>query len=159
MRRWVKWTLGGIVLAMVAFGILAGVTGYYFFRHLETGNATEAATLKQFEAIRARFPERQPLVEIINPQTGDVRINRLTHPEGREATTLHVLTWKAEDGERLQTELPLWLMRFSSFNVLSKLGVLPAKYRLVVHDIERYGPGIVADYRRPGQSFVLIWAE
>jgi len=37
--------------------------------------------------------------------------------------------------------------------------VTPSKYRLVVHDIERYGPGIVADYRRPGQSHVLIWAE
>jgi hypothetical protein len=141
------------------FLVLAGVGGYYVFRHLETGTATEAVTLKEFDAIRARFPERLPLVEIINPQAGDIRINKLTHPEGREATTLHVLTWKAADGEKFQTDVPLWLMRFSSVNVLSRLGVTPSKYRLVVHDIERYGPGIVADYRRPGHSHVLIWAQ
>jgi hypothetical protein len=159
MRPWVKWTLGGILLAIVTFGILAGIGGYYVLRHLETARATEADTLKQFEAIRARFPERQPLVEIINPQAGDIRINRLTHPEGRQATVLHVLSWKAEEGQRLETDLPLWLMRFSSVNVLSKLGVMPSKYRLVVRDIEQYGPGIVADYRRPGESLVLIWVE
>ena len=71
-----------------------------------------------------------------------------------------MLTWnRSEGGEKLQTDVPLWLMRFSSFNILSKLGVTPSKYRLVVHDIEVYGPGIVADYRRPGQSNVLIWAQ
>ena len=160
MRKWVKWTLAGFVGVIVMFLIVAGVGGYYVFRHLETGQAAEAATLKEFDAIRARFPERLPLVEIVNPQAGDIRINRLTHPEGREATTLHVLTWNEnEGGEKFQTDVPLWLMRFSSFNILSKIGVTPSKYRLVVHDIEVYGPGIVADYRRPGQSHVLIWAQ
>ena len=160
MRKWVKWTLAGFVGVIVLFLVVAGVGGYYVFRHLETSEATEAVILKEFDAIRARFPERLPLVEIINPQAGDIRVNKLVHPEGREATTLHVLTWnRDEGGEKLQTDVPLWLMRFSSFNILSKLGVTPSKYRLVVHDIERYGPGIVADYRRPGQSHVLIWAE
>ena len=160
MRKWVKWTLAAFVGLIVLILIAGGVGGYYVFRHLETSQTTEAVILKEFDAIRARFPERLPLVEIVNPQAGDIRINKLTHPEGREATTLHVLTWnRDEGGEKLQTDVPLWLMRFSSVNILSKLGVTPSKYRLVVHDIERYGPGIVADYRRPGQSHVLIWAE
>ena len=160
MRRWVKWTLAGFVGVIVLFLVVAGVGGYYVFRHLETSQTTETATLEQFDAIRKKFPERPPLVEIINPQAGDIRINKSTHPDGVEATTLHVLTWnRDEGGEKLQTDVPLWLMRFSSFNILSKLGVTPSKYRLVVHDIERYGPGIVADYRRPGQSHVLIWAQ
>ena len=160
MRKWVKWTLAAFVGLIVLILIAGGVGGYYVFRHLETSQTTEAVILKEFDAIRARFPERLPLVEIVNPQAGDIRINKLTHPEGREATTLHVLTWnRDEGGEKLQTDVPLWLMRFSSVNILSKLGVTPSKYRLVVHDIERYGPGIVADYRRPGKSHVLIWAE
>ena len=159
MRKWVKWTLAAFVGVIVLFLVVAGVGGYYVFRHLETSQTTETVVLKEFDAIRARFPERLPLVEIINPQAGDIRINKLTHPEGREATTLHVLTWEGGDDQKLQTDVPLWLMRFSSFNVLSKLGVTPSKYRLVVRDIERYGPGIVADYRRPGHSHVLIWTE
>ena len=154
-----KWTLGGVLAALIAFGVLAGTGAYYFLRHLETGKAGEAETLKQFEGIRARFPERPPLVEIINPQAGDVRVNRLVHPEGRRPTDLHVLTWEAENGQRLETDVPLWLMRFSSLNVLSRLGIAPSRYRLTVQDIIRYGPGIVVDFRRPGQNHVLVWVE
>jgi hypothetical protein len=159
MRRWLKWTLLGIVTAIVGFCILAGVGGYYFLRHLETGTTTEAATLKQFDTVRARFGERAPLVEILNAETGDIRLNKTRHPDGKEARTLHFLTWEAESGRQLTTDLPLWLMRFSSYNVLSKLGITPSKYRLVVADIERYGPGIVAEFRRPGRNHVLLWTE
>ena len=59
----------------------------------------------------------------------------------------------------MEAELPLWLMRFSTLNVLSKLGIAPEKFRLSAQDVVRYGPGIVADYRRPGQSHVLIWVD
>lgn len=159
MRRWVKWTLLAFVAACVAFAALAGVGAYYFLRNLETGTSTEAAVLKEFDSIKGRYPERPPLVEILNAQTGDIRLNKLRHPENREASTLHILTWEADGGQQLQTDVPLWLMRFSTLNVLSKLGVTPGKYRLVVQDLVRYGPGIVADYRRPGETNVLIWLD
>ena len=159
LPKWLKWTLIGLAVAFVLFAALAGVGGYYFFRHLETDTSTEAATAKQVESIKARFPERLPLVEIINPQAGDIRLNKTRHPEGKEATTLHVVTWEAESGRKLETDFPLWLMRFSSYNILSKLGITPSKYRLVVADIEHYGPGIVAEFKRPGVNYVLIWAQ
>ncbi len=159
MRTWVKWTLAGVALALGAFAALAGTGAYYFLRHLETRRAAEADTLREFDALRARFGPREPLVTLTDARAGVVRIHRAPHPEGRRATTLHVLTWNAEDGERLQADLPLWLMRFSTVNILSQLGVAPAEFRLTLDDVERYGPGIVADYRRPGQSHVLIWVE
>ena len=147
----------GVVI--VGFSALAGTAAYFVFRNLETRSATEAETLRDFDGIRARFGARQPLVEIVNPQAGDIRVNRLVHPEGRRVNTLHVLTWNVDDGELLRTEAPLWLMRFSTVNVLSTVGVAPAKFRLTVQDVERYGPGIVVDYRRAGQNHVLIWVE
>ena len=159
MRRWLKWTLLAFALAVGVFVVLAGVGGYYFLRHLETADSNEADALKRIESIRGRFPERPPLVEIVNPQAGDIRINKQTHPERKEATVLHVFTWNAEDGEKLETDVPLWLMRFSSVNVLSRLGLAPSRYRLVVADIERYGPGLVALYKRPGHSHVLVWVQ
>jgi hypothetical protein len=159
LPKWLKWTLVAIAAAFVLFAAIAGTGAYFFLRHLETGQAAEAETLKQVASIRARFPDRQPLVEIVNAAAGDIRINKLVHPEGRRATTLHVLTWEGHSDRKLQTDLPLWLMRFSSYNVLSRLGITPSKYRLVVADIERYGPGIVAEFRRPGENHVLIWAE
>jgi hypothetical protein len=50
-------------------------------------------------------------------------------------------------------------MRFSTLNILSSLGVAPDQFRLTVVEIERYGPGLVVDYRRPAQTHVLIWVE
>lgn len=159
MRTWVKVTIGTVVLAAVAFAALAGTGAYYFMRHLEVRSTPEADTLREFDAIRARYGTREPLVTLVKPEAGDIRLNRTDHPQGLRASTLHVLTWTSDDGKRLQTDVPLWLMRFSTVNVLSKLGVAPDKFRLTVHDVERYGPGIVADYRRPGRNHALIWVE
>ena len=59
----------------------------------------------------------------------------------------------------VRTEVPLWLMRFSSVNILSQLGVAPERFRLTVSDIQRYGPGIVVDYGSRGTSRVLVWVD
>ena len=159
MRTWVKVTLGGVVAVAVGFMILAGAGAYYAFRHLDTRTATETETKSDFESVRTRFTGRAPMVEVVNLSAGDVKVNRLQHPEGRRATTVHVLTWTGDDKTLLRTDVPLWLMRFSSVNVLSHLGIAPAKYRLTVEDLARFGPGIVVDYPQPGRSHVLIWLE
>jgi hypothetical protein len=159
MRTWAKVTIGAVAIAVVGFAVFAGTSAYLVLRHLDKRTATEAETRKDFDAVRARFTGRPPLVEIVNPQAADIRLNRLTHPGGRRVDTLHVLTWNVDDGELLRTDAPLWLMKFSSINILSQLGIAPARFRLTVEDIERYGPGIVVDFSRPGKNHVLIWAE
>jgi hypothetical protein len=159
MRTWLKVSLWGVALAVLAFAALAGTGAYYFLRHLETGSAVEADTLKEFDTIRAKYGSREPLIALIKPEAGDIKITRAAHPQGVRASTIHVLTWTAEDGDRMRADLPLWLMRFSSVNILSRLGVAPDKFRLTVEDVARYGPGVIADYRRPGHSHALIWVE
>ena len=159
MRTWVKATLGGVALLLLGLGVLAGTSAYFVMRHLDVRPAREADTAARFEAVKARFSGRAPLIEIVGPGPGDLRVQRPDRPDGRRVTTLHVLTWNAEDEELFQTEVPLWLMRFSTLNVLSKLGVAPERFRLTVNDIERYGPGLIADYHRPGQTRVMIWAD
>jgi hypothetical protein len=159
MRRWVKWTLGGLALCVLAFMAFAATGGYYVMRNLEVRKAPEADTLKEFDVIKARYGAREPLVTLVKPEAGDIRLSRTTHPQGLKASTIHVLTWTAEEGDRMQADIPLWLMRFSSLNILSRLGVAPDKFRLTAQDVERYGPGIVVDYRKPGHSVVLIWVE
>lgn len=159
MRTWVKVTIAGVAVAVVGFAALAGTGAYYVFRHMDTRSASEADTRREFGAIRTRFTGRPPLIEIINPQTADIRVNRLAHPDGRRVDTIHVLTWNVDDADLLRTDVPLWLMRFSSVNILSQLDVAPEKFRLTVEDVRRYGPGIVVDYGRPGRQHVLIWVE
>ena len=159
MRTWVKVTLVSVAVMAIGFIALAGTGAYYFFRHLDTRTATEADTKGDFEAVRVRFTGRPPLVEIRNLKSGDLTVNRLVHPQGHRAATVHVLTWSPDEGKLLRTDLPLWLMRFSSINVLSRLGIAPEKFRLTAEDLAKYGPGIVVDYRRPGSDQVLIWLE
>jgi hypothetical protein len=158
MRTWVKASLIGLITVVVGLMLLAGTGAYFFLRHLETRTASEEAAKQDFEAVRTRFTGRAPMIEVGDIQKGDLKIQRTAHPEGRRADTLHVITWEHE-GELLKTDVPLWLMRFSSVNVLSHLGVAPSKYRLTVEDLKRFGPGIVVDYRRPGKNQVIIWLE
>ena len=159
MRTWVKVSIAGAAVVVLAVLVLGGTGAYYFFRHLNRHTATEADARRDFDAIRARFQNRPPLIEIVDPKAADVRVNRLEHPGGRRGETLHVLTWKAEDGEMMKADLPVWLMRFSSVNIFSQLGVVPSRFRLTLDDLRRYGPGIVADYRPPGGTYVLVWME
>lgn len=159
MRMWVKATIGVAAVAVACMVALAGTAGYFVLRSLEKQSAPEAAAVREIDAIRTRFGPRPPLLEIIDPRTMDVRINRLASSDGARVTTFHIVNWKAEDGEIVRTEVPVWLMRFSTFNVLSQLGVTPSKIRLTVQDVERYGPGIVIDYNQPGAARVLVWAD
>ena len=159
MRKWVKWSLIAFAVCVFAFTLLAGASAYLFFRHLETAVSTEKAAEPAFEAIRAKFAARPPLIDVRNPRSGDIRVQHVKHPEGLRASTVYVITWTAKDEEMLRTDLPLWLMRFSSVNILSHLGVAPDRYRLTAEDVASFGPGIVVDYREPGVSRVLIWVE
>jgi hypothetical protein len=155
----VRVSLAGVGLAVLAFAAFAGMSSYVVLRHMEMRSGTEAEAVREFDEIKKRFAGRQPLVEMTGPQARDIRINRLVHPQGLRAKTLYVVTWSADDDRVLRTDVPLWLMRFSTLNILSSLGVAPDQFRLTVVEIERYGPGLVVDYRRPAQTHVLIWVE
>ena len=159
MRTWVKVTLTGVALLAAGFLALAGTGAYFVLRHLDTRTATEAETLREVDAVRARFGARPPLVEVVGGRIADARVNRLQGTEARRVETIHVISWKSGEAELVRAEVPLWLMRFSSVNILSQLGVIPERLRLTVQDIERYGPGIVIDYGRPAADRVLVWVD
>ena len=110
------------------------------------------------DAVKARLP-RPPLVEIVDARTADIRINRLADVSPARVDTVHIINWKRDPGEVIRTEVPLWLMRFSTVNILSRLGIAPARFRLTVNDIERYGPGIIVDYGSQGAFRVLVWVD
>jgi hypothetical protein len=159
MRTWQKATLGVVITIVAIVAVLAGTGAYFVMRHLEKKASSEAEAGIEMDAIRKRYAPRTPLVEIVDPRSADIRINREPSPTGAPVSTVHVVNWKSEDNELMRTEIPLWLARFSSVNLLSQLGVAPERYRLTVKDIERYGPGIIADYRSPGTFRVLVWVD
>jgi hypothetical protein len=159
MRTWVKVTLSVAALVVAAFVALAGTSAYFVLRHMEKRASGEPEAVKAVDAVKARFGARPPLLEIIDARRADIRINRPVDASPTPVDTVHVINWKSDTGELSTADLPLWLMRFSSVNLLSQLGVAPAKFRLTVNDVERYGPGIVVDYGAPGAFRVLVWVD
>jgi hypothetical protein len=159
MRTWVKATLGVAAVIAVAMAALGGTAAYFVLRHMETRVGGEAEAVKAIEAVKTRFGERKPLVELVDPRRGDIRINRASEPSAAAVDTVHVINWKGETGELSRTDVPVWLMRFSTVNIASQLGLAPASFRLTVADVERYGPGILVDFASPGSSRTLVWVE
>ena len=159
MRTWVKATLGGVALVAVAVLALAATGAYFVFRGMEKRAAAEAEAVQAIDAVKARFGTRPPLVEIVDPRRADIRVNRPVEASPARVDTIHIINWKREDGELVRTQVPLWLMRFSTLNLASQLGIAPANLRLTVADIQRYGPGIVVDFGSPGAFRMLVWVE
>jgi hypothetical protein len=159
MRTWVKVTLGGFALIAVAFVALAGTGAYFVLRHMEKRTGAETEAVQAIDAVKARFGPRPPLVEVADPRRGDIRINRPTDASSARVNTIHVINWKSDTGELIRTDVPVWLMRFSTVNIASQLGIAPVKFRLTVDDVERYGPGILVDYGSPGAFRLLVWVD
>src|SRR5215207_4342324 len=99
MRTWKKATLGVVIAVVVVVAGFAGTGAYFVLRHLEKTVSAEAAANTEMDAIRSRYAPRPPLVEIIEPRSGDIRINRELGPTPGPVSTVHVLNWKSEDGE------------------------------------------------------------
>lgn len=159
MRTWVKATIGVVALIALGFAALAGTGAYFVFRSMEERTGTEAEALRLIETAKARFGSRPPLVEIADARRADIRINRPADASATPVGTIHVINWKSDTRELTRFEFPLWLMRFSSANIASQLGIVPADLRLTVSDVERYGPGVVVDYGTQGSSRVLVWVD
>jgi hypothetical protein len=159
MRTWVKATLGGVALIVVALVALGATGAYFVLRHMEKRAGSEAEAVQAMDAVKARFRSRPPLIEIIDPQRADIRINRPVEASASRVETIHVINWKSDTAELSRTDVPLWLMRFSTVNIASQLGIAPAKFRLTVSDVQRYGPGIVVDYGSQGDSRLLVWVD
>jgi hypothetical protein len=159
MRTWAKVTLGGVALVAAAIAALAATGAFFVLRHMERRPSSEAEAVRAIDAVKARFGSRPPLVEITDPRQVDIRINRSTETGVPHVDTIHIINWKSDTGELMRTEVPLWLLRFSTLNIASQLGIAPARFRLTVSDIERYGPGVIADYASPGSVRVLMWVD
>ena len=159
MRTWVKVTLGGAALVAVALVALGATGAYFVLRHMEKRAGSEAEAVQEIDDLKARFGPRPPLIEIVDPQMADIRINRPVEASARRVDTIHVISWKRDPGELTRTDMPLWLLRFSTLNIASQLGIAPEKFRLTVSDVERYGPGIVVDYGSQKAFRVLVWVD
>jgi hypothetical protein len=151
------WALG------VGFGallVVAGVAAVIVLRNAESVPAAEREAVIEFERVRAQFPPRPPLVEIVDPRQGVIRINRPpASAERRPLKVFHILVWAAADQKLARTSAPIWLMGLSLQKLALAPGLSAGSWNLTVADVERYGPGLVLDFDQPGRGRVLVWVQ
>lgn len=159
MQR-VKWAIGIVVAVVVVFFVFSGVAAYLVMRNMSVTPTGESAASSEFDRVRRQFSERPPLVEIGDATRGEIRFNRPPESSPRQRIeSLRILAWEVEDQDLVRFEIPLWMLRFSFSNLMAKFGPAFGSFELTAGDLERHGPGIVADFKTPKGDLVLVWAQ
>jgi hypothetical protein len=143
--------VGGIIFSVAFVRQSMSVTG------MSPGNADQ-----EFEAVRAKFGGRQPLIQMIDGQPQYVADSATTTPSTVPLKTMHVMAWDDEEGQLVTFSLPFWLLRMKSGPIrLSAYsqGLDDRGVTFRIEDLERHGPGLVLDMQERTEGRVLIWAE
>jgi len=152
VKTWV-WVVVGIVVVGVLFVIAGAAAGVYFIsRNLETRTVTHADAATEFDAVRARFADQKPLIEL--DERGELlrsNTDRPAPPDARRPETLYVMAFDPDDGGLVKMSIPFWLLRFKSKDPTINFGrdaMSLDELKLTVEDLERFGPTLVLDQRR-----------
>ena len=161
-RNWIAIVLGVLLL----FGILGVgcvvITVSWFRQNMSVETTDEKAAMQQLDDVRKRFPGQEPLIQLIDgkPQMVPSRANET--PVQTSLTTLHVLAFDSDEGHLVNASIPFWLLRMKSGPIrisAYQQGWDDRGVSFRVEDIEKHGPGIIADVTRPGEGRVVFWAE
>jgi hypothetical protein len=162
-RTWL-WIIFGVCFVVVLLGIGAIVaTTAWVQQNLTLTDTTEDSAQKEFEAVRARYASRPPLLELRDGRpayTGGVAPASQGTPASLEH--LHVLVWDPDEGKLASLAIPFWLLRlktgpieFSSY----ASGMDDDGIHVSPEDIEKHGPGIILDTTTRKGERVLLWAQ
>jgi hypothetical protein len=162
-RGWAPIVVGiAVVVAMV--GIAAVVVSVSWFQQnvQVSRDTTRESADTRFADARRRFPDQRPVLEFDD----DRRPRFVKGIESRKnpgtVSELHVLAWDPDERAMATITVPLWLLRLKSGPI--EFGEYVSGFddngvRLEVDDLERYGPGIVFEYRRGSGERVLLSAQ
>ena len=159
-RRWAPIVFG-VTVFVVFVGISLVVLGVAWAReHMHIENMPRTTVDAAFDDVRQRYQARPPLLELhgntarSNPPAADAPRTSLS--------TMHVLAWDADDEKLARFEIPFWFLRLKETPIrfgTYATGLDELKISLTAAEIERYGPGIIADISRQGRDRALLWVE
>ena len=159
-RRLVGLAAGVVVLPLT---VLVG----FVVRHRDATPVTVTAAQAGFDRLRARFAGQTALVDM------ETRSGRppTRGASGRPLRAFHTVIFDRRGGDRLvEVSVPYWLGRTyarheGSYAWLGELTFLDdtefdaEPLRISIDEIERYGPGLLVDYRHPGGGQFVSWVE
>ena len=158
-------------LALIALGLfttLVVVVSVFYLRHHESRPASAQTAEAEFRELRARFADQQPLL--------DMRERRARTEAGASGASgplrsFHTVIFDTRGGQRLvHITVPHWFARQfaghgNQFRWLGQLTFLddtefdPEAIQLSLAQVEKRGPGLIADYRHPNGGQFISWVE
>jgi len=166
MKRTLVYAIAGAVLAAVV--VVTGAAIWFVVGHRETASVSASVAEVEFAQIRSRFSHQQPLV--------DMSIRRPVTPSpaataAKPLRTFHTVVFDTRGSARIvRISVPYWVARYyarhdGSFRWLGELTFLddtefdPEAISVSLDQLERRGPGLVVDYRRPSGGQFVSWIE
>jgi flagellar basal body-associated protein FliL len=166
MKRTLLYAIVGAVIAAAV--VAAGTAIWFVAGHRETAHVSASVAEVEFARIRSRFSHQQPLVDM------SVRQPAAPLPAATPAQplrTFHTVIFDTRGGERIvRISVPYWVARHYArhdgyFRWLGELTFLddtefdPEAIWVSLDQLERRGPGLVVDYRRPSGGQFVSWIE
>jgi hypothetical protein len=153
------------VTAMIASGT------WFVATHRSSSDASQEAAEQEFRQLRARFADQQPLLDMDQRRArADMSAaNNVAHLH-----TVHTVIFDTRGGQRVvRMDVPYWFARtfarprdrYGSLQWLGQLSFLddtefdPEPIRLSWDQVERRGPGLIADYRHPSGGQFISWVD
>ena len=161
-RRWVLIAFGvAVMLVFIGIGAIIAVTAW-FQQNLHIEAKTERDAQSEFDAIRQKFGNREPLLEMRDGRPHYTGQRAQSSSSTAKLETLHILVWDSEDERLARIAVPFWFLRMKSdpieFSAYAS-GMDDEGVDLRPEDIEKYGPGIILDTTSPDGERVLLWAQ
>jgi len=161
-RNWVLIVFGVLVLLVfVGIGAIVAVTAW-FQQNLQTQQTSESDAQGQFDAVRQKFSNRAPLLDVRDGRPFYSGNRSPAAPSSASLETLHVMVWDDDDARLTSFSIPFWLLRLKSTPIeLSSYssGMDDNGVDLRPEDIEKYGPGIILDTSSRSGERVMLWAQ
>ncbi|HEX6164248.1 MAG TPA: hypothetical protein VFZ31_12835 [Vicinamibacterales bacterium] len=160
-RNWL-YIIAGVLLVMGMLSVGCVVGTFLLFRQaFEVTQTSEQSALQQMDEIRNRFPGQQPLIQLVDGKPQLVERAAAATPS-QPLKTLHVMAFDSDEENLVNFSLPFWLIRMKSGPIrisAYQQGWDDRGLSFDVEEIEKAGPGIIADITREREGRVVIWAE
>jgi len=157
---------GGLGVAVV-LAACGGAAVFFFAQHHQSEPVSVHRAAAEFRGLRARFAGQPPLLALGPEQQAASG----SAPRGGRLHSFHTVVFDTRGSQRLvRITVPAWFGRLfarhgGGYRWLGELTFLddtefdPVPIDLSLEAIERHGPGLIADVRRPGGGQFIAWVE
>ena len=163
------WTVSRFLSVAGALAIVTIFVSAFWFvaSHRRSVAMSRDRADVEFARLRTRFSNQEPLLDMSRRErSASTRASGPTAP----LRSFHTVIFDTRGSDRLiRIDVPYWFARrFAGGGEFTWLGQLtflddtefdPEPIRLSLAQIERRGPGLVADYRHPAGGQFISWVE